>query len=94
MLRLPSSIQSMLNALSCLLAYILCNILIIAADKSKMEELFLVITYKLRMRVSFIGCVFSLFPLAVMPGLGSPQVCYPLCHGLDKIFLAELLQDV
>lgn len=57
-----------------------------------MEEIFLLITYKLWMHVSFIMCVW--FLLAIEPGLGTPWVCHPVCHASAESVLPELLWDV
>lgn len=60
---------------------------------TKMEEIFLLIAYKLWMCVSFIVYVFFLFLLAIVPGLGSLWVCHPVCHASAESALAELLWD-
>lgn len=59
-----------------------------------MEEIFLLIAYKLWMHVSFIVYVCVLFLLAIVPGLGTLWVCHPVCHASAERVLAELLWDV
>lgn len=60
---------------------------------SKMEEIFLLIAYKLWVRVSFVVYVCFLFLLAIAPGLGTLWVCHPVCHASAESAPAELRWD-